>query len=108
MQKLGAFNVRQQAELVGSHQVVLGPHGAGFTHLLFAGAAPQIALELMPEGMGSLAFALISGCLGIDHRIHVARNIPTHYGEGYPDLEVDPEAVMALLKDAGNRYANNE
>ncbi len=54
VQKLGGLNVRQQAELVGSHEVVLGPHGDGFSHLLFAGAAPQIALELMADGNGTL------------------------------------------------------
>jgi hypothetical protein len=108
VQKLGGLNVRQQAELVGSHEVVLGPHGAGFTHLLFAGAAPQIALELMANGNGTLTFALISAQLGIDHRIHVGQAVVTDQGPNYPDLEVDPEAVMALLKDDGNRYANNE
>lgn len=97
VQQLGALPVRQQAELLGRHRLVVGPHGAGFTHLLFAGEAPQVALELMAEGNGSLAFALISGRLGIDHRIHVARSAASGNGPNYPDLEVDVEAVLALL-----------
>ncbi|MCP9817468.1 glycosyltransferase family 61 protein [Synechococcus sp. GreenBA-s] len=97
VQGLEGLGVREQAELVGSHRTVLGPHGAGFTHLLFAGAAPQVALELMAEGNGTLSFALISARLGIDHRIHVGGALSTDQGPNYPDLEVEPEAVLALL-----------
>jgi hypothetical protein len=95
--QLGRLGVREQAQLISRHQVVLGPHGAGFTHLLFAGEAPQVALELMAEGNGSLAFALISGRLGIDHRIHVAACQPSGNGPNYPDMRVNVEAVLALL-----------
>jgi capsular polysaccharide biosynthesis protein len=98
VQQLGALPVRQQAELLGRHRLVVGPHGAGFTHLLFAGEAPQVALELMAEGNGSLAFALISSRLGIDHRIHVARSAASGNGPNYPDLEVDVEAVLELAR----------
>ena len=96
---LEGLGVREQAELVGRHQRVLGPHGAAFTHLLFAGAAPQRALELMAEGNGTLSFALISARLGIDHRIHVGAALPSANGPNYPDLRVDPEAVLALLEE---------
>lgn len=97
---LEGLSVREQAELVGRHRVLLGPHGAGFTHLLFAHEAPQVAVELMAEGMGSLAFALLSSRLGIDHCIHVAANMPSEHGVGFPDMEVNPEAVVALLEGA--------
>lgn len=99
---LGRLGVREQARLVTQHRLVLGPHGAGFTHLLFAGEAPQVALELMAEGNGSLAFALISGRLGIDHRIHVAASVDSDQGPNYPDLRVDVEAVLALALPVGN------
>lgn len=98
VQGLGGLGVRQQAELVGSHQLLLGPHGADFTHLAFAGAAPQRVLELMAEGNGTLSFALISGRLGIAHAIHVAKSVPSDQGPNYPDLAVDVDAVMTLLQ----------
>jgi hypothetical protein len=97
---LETLGVRHQAELVGRHRVLLGAHGAGFTHLLFAREAPQVAVELMAEGMGSLAFALISSRLGIEHCIQVGSNVASEHGVGFPDLEVDPEAVVALLQGA--------
>jgi hypothetical protein len=95
---LERLSVRAQAELVGRHRALLGPHGAGFTHLLFAREAPQRALELMAEGNGSLTFALISARLGLDHCVHVGRSVPSGNGPNYPDLEVDPDAVLALLE----------
>lgn len=98
--QLGKLGVREQAQLIARHRVVLGPHGAGFTHLLFAGETPQLALELMAEGNGSLAFALISGRLGIDHRIHVASSEPSANGLNYPDMRVNVEAVLELLTQA--------
>ncbi len=67
-------------------------------HQLFAGEAPQVALELMAEGNGSLSFALISSRLGIDHRIHVAKSAASGNGPNYPDLEVDVEAVLELAR----------
>jgi hypothetical protein len=94
---LDGLAVRAQAELVGRHELLLGPHGAGFTHLLFARQAPQRALELLAEGNGSLTFALISGRLGLDHAMHVGTAVPSDNGPNYPDLRVDVEAVLALL-----------
>ncbi len=95
---LEGLGVRDQAELVGRHRAVVGPHGAGFTHLLFAQEAPQLALELMAEGNGTLSFAVISGRLGLDHRIHVGEAVATTHGPNYPDLAVDPQAVLELLQ----------
>jgi hypothetical protein len=97
--RLDGLGVRAQAELVGRHRWLVGPHGAGFTHLLFAREAPQGALELMAEGNGSLAFALISGRLGLDHAVHVGTAVATRNGPNYPDLEVDVEAVLGLLRE---------
>lgn len=77
---LEGLAVRAQAELVGRHELLLGPHGAGFTHLLFARQAPQRALELLAEGNGSLTFALISGRLGLDHAVHVGTAVPSDNG----------------------------
>jgi capsular polysaccharide biosynthesis protein len=95
---LDSLTVREQAELVGRHALLLGPHGAAFTHLLFADGAPQLAVELMAEGNGTLSFALISSRLGIDHRIHVADALPSPNGPNYPDLRVDPDRVLTLLQ----------
>jgi capsular polysaccharide biosynthesis protein len=95
---MDSLAVREQAELVGRHALLLGPHGAAFTHLLFASSAPQRAVELMAEGNGTLSFALISSRLGIDHRIHVADALPSPNGPNYPDLRVDPDRVLTLLQ----------
>lgn len=95
---MDSMAVREQAELVGRHALLVGPHGAAFTHLLFASGAPQRAVELMAEGNGTLSFALISSRLGIDHRIHVADALPSPNGPNYPDLRVDPDRVLALVQ----------
>ena len=93
---LGDLPVRQQAELVCSHELVIGPHGAGFTHLLFRQEGPNRAVELMAEGNGSLTFALLSGRLGIEHAIAIGEAITTDNGPNYPDLRIAPEAVVEL------------
>lgn len=93
---LGDLSVRQQAELVCSHELVIGPHGAGFTHLLFKQEGPKRAVELMAEGNGSLTFALLSGRLGIEHAIAIGEAVTTDNGPNYPDLRIAPEAVVEL------------
>jgi capsular polysaccharide biosynthesis protein len=98
VQRLGQLGVREQAELVCRHRLVVGPHGAGFTHLLFAEGSPQVALELMAEGNGSLAFSLIAERLGIENRIHVAQRRESDHGDNYPDLHVDIEALLSLIQ----------
>jgi hypothetical protein len=97
VQELGTLGVREQAELLCRHQQVVGPHGAGFTHLLFRQRGPAQATELLPEGMGSLAFALISSCLGIRHGMVVGESIPTPHGAGWPDLRVNVEQVLEVM-----------
>lgn len=95
---LDGLAVRAQAELVGCHELVLGPHGAGFTHLLFAGQAPQRALKLIAEGNGSFTFALILGRLELDHTVHVGTEVQRDNGQNQPVLRVLMEAVLALLR----------
>jgi hypothetical protein len=101
VESMGSLSVRQQAELVCRHRHLVGPHGAGFTHLLFRQQGPAQATELLPEGMGSLAFALISSCLGIRHGMVVGESIPTPHGAGWPDLSVDVEQVLAVMNSGG-------
>ena len=91
------LGVREQAELLLKHETIIGPHGAGFTHLLFTRASPKCAVEIMGPGNGSLSFALISGRLGIQHCVHIAESRTTINGANYPDLEANPSSVIKLL-----------
>ena len=96
--ELERLGVRQQIERLLQHQTVVGPHGAGFTHLLFASQAPSKVVEIMGEGNGSLAFALISGRLGIDHNISVAKATVCDQGPNYPNLEANVDSLMSLVR----------
>lgn len=93
--------MREQAELVCRHQQVVGPHGAGFTHLLFRQRGPVQATELLAEGNGSLAFALISARLGIRHGMVVGDSSPSTKGPNYRDLTVPVAEVLAVM-DGGS------
>ena len=95
--ELERLGVRQQTERLLQHQTVVGPHGAGFTHLVFAHQAPTRAVEIMGEGNGSLTFALISGRLGLDHNISVAKATASQQGPNFPNLEANVESVMSLV-----------
>jgi hypothetical protein len=101
VEELGTLGVREQAELVCRHQQVVGPHGAGFTHLLFRQRGPVQATELLAEGNGSLAFALMSARLGIRHGMVVGDSSASTKGPNYPDLTVPVAEVLALM-DGGS------
>ena len=96
VESMGQLNVRQQAMLVCSNDLLIGPHGAGFTHLIYRVQGPGRAVEIMAEGNGSLAFALISQRLGIDHAIYVGDSVATDKGSNYPDIEVSIDELLNL------------
>ena len=90
---LEALTVPEQARLFSSHSLVMGPHGAAFTNVVFRDEGPSSLLEVVTRGNGTPAFALMSAALHIDHHSVVATEVITDH-PNYPDLDVDVDALV--------------
>ena len=90
---LETLTVPEQARLFSSHTLVMGPHGAAFTNVVFRDEGPASLLEVVTRGNGTPAFALMSAALHIDHHSVVATEVITDH-PNYPDLDVDVDALV--------------
>lgn len=102
---LETLTVPEQARLFSSHTLVMGPHGAAFTNVVFRDEGPSSLLEVVTRGNGTPAFALISAALHIDHHSIVATEVITDH-PNYPDLDVDADALVTYateLAQVGSR-----
>lgn len=93
---LEALTVVEQARLFSSHSLVMGPHGAAFTNVVFRDEGPSSLLEVVTRGNGTPAFALMSAALNIDHHSVVATEVITDH-PNYPDLDVDVDALVGYV-----------
>ena len=95
---LEALTVPEQARLFSSHSLVMGPHGAAFTNVVFRDEGPSSLLEVVTRGNGTPAFALMSAALHIDHHSVVATEVITDH-PNYPDLDADVDALVAYASE---------
>ena len=76
------LTVRQQAKLFAGAAVVLGPHGAGLSNIIFCEASTQI-VELPMRPHANNCFGYMSAALGLDYWVshppplRAIKNLPT-------------------------------
>jgi capsular polysaccharide biosynthesis protein len=84
-----------QVRLMQQTRVLLAPHGAGLTNMLFCPSAAEV-LEIADPGYPNPNFYAMAAALGHGYWLIEGRGV----GEGHAlqrDLEVAPEAVRAAL-----------
>jgi hypothetical protein len=80
------ISVTQQAELFSNYRGIIGPHGAGFTNIIFMNNDEQsTAIECFAEGNGIPTFAILSTRLNIRHCSIILSAIDTGISN-YPDM----------------------
>jgi hypothetical protein len=82
--KLENLEISEQIVLFRSYRALLGVHGAGFTNIVFGQNSIKKVLEILPMGVGTPAFAMVSSRLDIDHAIIGVDPIPTAH-PNHPD-----------------------
>jgi hypothetical protein len=90
---LAELPLPRQFALMRAAEAVIGPHGAGFTHLALHPGAPRLGEVLHPEGASSLAYRTLVRALGGVHRFLVGTPAPGRF-----DLTVAPQAMAALAE----------
>lgn len=63
---IGASSVLEQAELFAQAQVVIAPHSASLTNLVFCSPGTRV-LDLMPEDRLRTYYWELSACMGLDY-----------------------------------------
>ncbi|MDB5642642.1 MAG: glycosyltransferase family 61 protein [Hyphomicrobiales bacterium] len=95
---LGALSVAEQARVFASARMILAPHGAGCTNLVFATPGSTF-LEFMPDNGHHVSFEMLTSLLGVKYgRIEYTGPVPAP-----PEVTADVDAIMfrvhAMLRD---------
>jgi hypothetical protein len=73
--QLEKLTVREQAKLFNEAKIIIGPHGAGFTNMIFCN--PQVKIiEIYPPEFKTPCFWNISRLMKLEHHCIQSNNIP--------------------------------
>lgn len=103
----GAMTVRDQITAFAGASVIVGPHGAGLTNLLFAPSGAAV-VELFPAAasLPDCYWRLSRGVPGLDYRYLTTSPAPVRTDDSsvlVSDIEVDVAALAGLLDDLAQR-----
>ena len=86
----------EQVRLFQNAEMVVGPHGAGFTNLIFSKPGTRV-VEILAKGYERRCYWTLSSELGHDYRFHLGQpKFPERKGE--PDIEVNAVQLLSALK----------
>lgn len=86
----------EQVRLFRNAEIVAGPHGAGFTNLIFCREGTKV-VEILPEANEKHFYWGVSEELKLDYRFHLAKaKFPGRRGE--PDMEICKSDFIEALR----------
>jgi len=86
----------EQVRLFQNAEMVVGPHGAGFTNLIFSKPGTRV-VEILAKGYERRCYWTLSSELGHDYRFYLGQpKFPERKGE--PDIQVNAEQLLSALK----------
>ena len=95
---LERISVVQQINLFNEHEVYIGPHGAGFTNIIFVNPIfKRKLIEIFPEGLGTPTYCMISSSQNIKHYSYVGKNIST-FQSNYSNIFINEKEFLDLVK----------
>jgi capsular polysaccharide biosynthesis protein len=89
-------SLREQIETFAAAKLVISPHGAGLTNLMFRRHAPCTVIELFNPGLGTPHYFMMSRQRGFDY--HYLMNLDERGKQNVANSECDVEKLDALLK----------
>lgn len=87
--------VAEQVELFASARIIVGPHGAGFTNLVFSQVGTAL-IEFMPETYFNPCFEILAGLMSLKYYRLPSRSLSLEVHDQYVDKK-DVERVVGLL-----------
>lgn len=94
--ELGNRSVAEQARLFASARIIVGPHGAGFTNLVFAKGGTAV-IEFMPETYFNPCFEILAGIMSLEYRCVPSRSLPAKDNDQFVDTSSVEQAVRLFL-----------
>ena len=95
---LEQISILNQIKIFNQHKIYIGPHGAGFTNIIFANPAYKRKLiEIFPEGLGTPTYCMISKSQNIKHYSYVGKNIST-FQSNYSNIFINEKEFLDLVK----------
>lgn len=97
---LEGLNVEQQANLFNEHQIIVGPHGAAFTNIVFQNKSffKRVLLEIFCKNNGTAAYSLLAHAKECAHYSYVGKSIPTSH-PNYPNISVDVDDFVGFFSE---------
>lgn len=94
--RLEKMPFEEQVRLFRNAEVVVGPHGAGFTNLIFSKPGTRV-IEILAKGHERRCYWTLSAELGHDYLFYLGTpKFPERKGE--PDIEVEPSRFANRLR----------
>jgi len=85
--RLEKMSFEEQVRLFRNAEIVVGPHGAGFTNLIFSKPGTRV-VEILAKGYERRCYWSLSAELGHDYRFYLGKpKFPERKGE--PDIQID-------------------
>jgi hypothetical protein len=95
---LEQISILNQIKIFNQHKIYIGPHGAGFTNIIFVNPTYKRKLiEIFPEGLGTPTYCMISKSQNIKHYSYVGKNIST-FQSNYSNIFINEKEFLDLVK----------
>ena len=95
--------ILDQVKLFNNAKLVIAPHGAGLTNLIFS--QPKIkVLELLPSSYVQPYFWIICNLLNLNHHYLIEEAIKYEGWPGFHDLMVDEQRFLYTLKKISQHH----
>ena len=96
----GSLSVQDQIDHFAAAEVIVGPHGAALTNLVFAQEGARVLELFGPKYVKACFWTLTSNIPGVEHRYlvggsaaHARRRPPMNRVQD--DIDIDPDLVLA-------------
>jgi capsular polysaccharide biosynthesis protein len=94
--RLESMVFEDQVRLFRNAEVVVGPHGAGFTNLIFSKPGTRV-VEILAKGYERRCYWTLSSELGQNYQFYLGEpEFPGRRGE--PDIKIDASLFLSVLK----------
>ena len=99
---LDTMDVWEQASLFDAFRIIVGPHGAAFTNIVFQRPKrDRVLMEIFCKGNGTPSFSLLAKAMGVRHYSFVGERVDQAH-TNYPDIRVDVSSFLKFFDDAVN------
>ncbi|MER2265141.1 glycosyltransferase family 61 protein [Methylobacterium oxalidis] len=94
----GTKSLYEQIAAFKKARVIVGPHGAGFTNIMWSNPG-AVVLEFMPAALLDVGYRFLSNFAGHSHNVILCKELPHPQGNAYANIEVDLMVLQRALKE---------